>query len=136
MISILMPDDYMLLLGDNSMQLFDYFQVDELHGLLRSDCALYTDTESNAFIRGMSNYYPNTTTKEKFLFFNMIRYKKGEYQSHTAIGHEAFHLVELLRAEGQIKAEESAAMAIERISNSILSICEAYTLQKPPLIFE
>jgi hypothetical protein len=135
MIATQMPY-FMLLLGDKSIELFDYFKVDELHSLLRSDCEQCIDTETNAFIRGMCNYYPDTDTKEKYLFFNMLRYKQGEYQSHSAVGHEVFHLVEMLRADGQIKTEESAAMAIERITNSILSICEAFTLQKPPIVFE
>ena len=69
--------EFLFILGEQSIDIFDYFGVDELHGLTRTDCNKKQDTELTAYIAGLCNYIPNKTHKYNedsplFIFINSI----------------------------------------------------------------
>lgn len=85
---------YVLLLGDDSVSLFDYFGVEELHGLEKSVALKYNDTEDDAYIAGMSNYHPYDKSLSKspkpYVFINKKRLK-NDYRDVTLLMHELTH---------------------------------------------
>jgi hypothetical protein len=109
--------DYLLVVGKSS-DIFDYFGVEELHGLKRSECY---DTPDSAYIAGLCNQFPDDPTKQ-FLFINEVRIGRS-YKDVLLIMHEAMHLsleVHGLNLEGGDTEEE----AITYAENVALEICE------------
>lgn len=86
--------NYTLLIGDDSVELFDFFGVDTLHGLTREVAELYGDTNDDAYIAGMSNYHPFDKGLTKFpkpyTFINKKRLK-NDYRDVTLLMHELMH---------------------------------------------
>lgn len=109
--------DYLLVVGKSS-DIFDYFGVEELHGLKRSECY---DTPDSAYIAGLCNQFPDDPNKQ-FLFINEVRIGRS-YKDVLLIMHEAMHLsleVHGLNLEGGDTEEE----AITYAENVALEICE------------
>ena len=84
--------DYLLIIG-TSEELFDYFGVDEMHGLYKSKCY---DTPDDAYIAGLCNQFPGDSGKPRsqqrqFLFINKIRIGRS-YKDVLLIMHESMHL--------------------------------------------
>ena len=84
--------DYLLIIG-TSGELFDYFGVDEMHGLKKMDCY---DTPTDAYIAGLCNIFPDDLDKEPsqqrhFLFINRVRIGRS-YLDVLLIMHESMHL--------------------------------------------
>jgi len=108
--------DYLLIVGKSS-DIFDYFGVEELHGLKRSECY---DTPDSAYIAGLCNQFPDDSTKQ-FLFINEVRIGRS-YKDVLLVMHEAMHLsleVHGLNLEGDTEEE-----AITYAENVALEICE------------
>ena len=78
--------DFLLIIGKSS-DIFDYFGVEELHGLKRSECY---DTPDDAYIAGLCNQFPDDSSKQ-FLFINEIRIGRS-YKDVLLIMHETMHL--------------------------------------------
>lgn len=123
---------YQLLIGDKSIDLFNYFKVDELHGLTREVCELYPDSDGSAYIYGMCNYNPldknRTFAYKPYLFLNKIRFN-GTYKDLTGMMHEYMHLGRLLAKEITDNNEESVVSWIEKemnwvIDNGVIGIFE------------
>jgi hypothetical protein len=95
--------DYLLILGEKSVDLFNHFKVNELHGLSKKDALSYPETNKDAYIFGMVNY---SSTKDKFpyIFINLNRLN-GTYKDYTGIMHECVHL-SLLLNDWQINSKE------------------------------
>jgi len=79
--------EYTLIIGKKSEDIFNYFAVDELHGLYRDKCH---DNPNNAYIAGLCNVYPNDHNKF-FIFLNSIRLDNG-YKDVLLIMHECMHM--------------------------------------------
>ena len=79
--------EYTLIIGKNSEDIFNFFGVEELHGLYKKDCY---DNPTNAYIAGLCNVYPKDPSK-LFLFLNSIRLGNG-YKDVLLIMHESMHL--------------------------------------------
>jgi hypothetical protein len=84
--------DYLLIIG-TSEELFDYFEVDEMHGLKKEDCY---DTPTDAYIAGLCNIFPADLDKppnkqRNFLFINRVRIGRS-YKDVLLIMHESMHL--------------------------------------------
>jgi hypothetical protein len=79
--------EYTLIVGKKSEDIFNYFAVDELHGLFRSECH---DNPKNAYIAGLCNVYPDDHSKY-FIFLNSIRLGNG-YKDPLLIMHECMHM--------------------------------------------
>lgn len=109
--------DYLLIIGKSS-DVFDYFGVEELHGLERSKCY---DTPESAYIAGLCNQFPDDPTKQ-FLFINKVRIGRS-YKDVLLIMHEAMHLSLEIHGhnleEGDLEEE-----AITYGENVALEICE------------
>ena len=109
--------DFLLIIGKSS-DIFDYFGVEELHGLKRSECY---DTPDDAYIAGLCNQFPDDSSK-KFLFINEIRIGRS-YKDVLLIMHETMHLsleINGHNLEDGDKEEETITYA-EQVA---LDICE------------
>jgi len=107
-------EDFLLIIGKSS-DIFDYFGVEELHGLKRSECY---DTPDDAYIAGLCNQFPGDSDKH-FLFINEIRIGRS-YKDVLLIMHEAMHLsleVHGLNLEGD--TEEAAITYGEKVATEI-----------------
>ena len=109
--------DFLLIIGKSS-DIFDYFGVEELHGLKRSECY---DTPNDAYIAGLCNQFPDDSSKQ-FLFINEIRIGRS-YKDVLLIMHETMHLsleINGHNLEDGDKEEETITYAEE----AALDICE------------
>lgn len=79
--------EYTLIIGKKSEDIFNFFGVEELHGLYKKDCY---DNPTNAYIAGLCNVYPEDHNK-LFLFLNATRLGNG-YKDVLLIMHESMHL--------------------------------------------
>jgi hypothetical protein len=108
--------DYLLVIGKSS-DIFDYFKVEELHGLKRSECY---DTPDDAYIAGLCNQFPDDPSKQ-FLFINEIRIGRS-YKDVLLIMHEAMHLS--LEVHGYNLQGDTEEVAITYGENVATEICE------------
>lgn len=81
---------YRLLLSFNPCEVFDYFEVNEMHGLNVKDCEDYDNTTEDAYIAGWCNYSP--TDGKPYVFINLSRCT-NDMRSTGLIMHELIHLV-------------------------------------------
>ena len=98
--------EYILLAGNNATEIFDYYKVDEMHGLNRKDAQAeeVDKTKGNGvYIYGWTNYDPadkKLTAKaphKPFLFLNLSTFKKYSLtEKATAVMHETMHMSILL----------------------------------------
>ena len=109
--------DFLLIIGKSS-DIFDYFGVEELHGLKKNECF---DNPEDAYIAGLCNQFPDEPSKQ-FLFINEIRIGRS-YKDVLLIMHETMHLsleVNGHNLEDGDKEEETITYA-EKVA---LEICE------------
>jgi hypothetical protein len=109
--------DFLLIIGKSS-DIFDYFGVEELHGLKKNECF---DNPEDAYIAGLCNQFPDDPSKQ-FLFINEIRIGRS-YKDVLLIMHETMHLsleVNGHNLEDGDKEEETITYAEE----VALAICE------------
>lgn len=110
--------EYTLIIGEKSKDIFNFFGVEELHGLYKKDCY---DNPTNAYIAGLCNVYPDDHSK-LFLFLNATRLGNG-YKDVLLIMHESMHLsLEIHGADLTYKGvdiEEIAITWAEENSDSI-----------------
>lgn len=114
--------NYELLIGENSVELFDYFNVDELHGLKRIDAINYSETNDDCYIGGMSNFNPY----DELLCMNPIPYifinrkcLKNDFRDISLLYHEMIHQG-LLQYGWDMNKEEEMVTWIEEQVNYIL----------------
>ena len=78
-------DDYLLMLSHNPIELFNYFNVNEMHGLNINDCQ---------HIEGLCNYIPKNRyelTDPYFVFIN-TNIHKDPIKVFGLIMHEMMHM--------------------------------------------
>ncbi len=78
---------FTLIVGKKSSDMFDYFGVEEMHGLKKSECY---DKPGDCYIAGFCNVYPDDSSKH-YLFLNSFRFNKT-YLDYLLIMHECSHL--------------------------------------------
>jgi len=81
--------DLTLLVGTSALALFDYFEVDELHGLTRQGC-IDRIAQGGTYFDGMQNLYPQTTDMY-YLFINSSALTKNMAENFGLIFHESMH---------------------------------------------
>lgn len=108
--------DYLLIIG-TSEELFDYFGVDEMHGLYKSDCY---DTPDDAYIAGLCNQFPGDPDHH-FLFINRIRIGRS-YKDVLLIMHESMHLS--LEVHGHNLEGDIEEKVITYAESTATEICE------------
>jgi hypothetical protein len=121
---IINRNSYTLLIGDNSLELFDFFRSSEIHGLKKADAEAFTDTPESCFIAGMANYHPldkNLTMLYKpFIFINKRRLN-GTYKDVLMLMHEYLHMAKILVGGGITDAQEEGVTTwIEKEINWII----------------
>lgn len=122
--------DYVLLAGNNATEIFDYYNVEEMHGLNRKDAKLeeVDKTKGNGvYIYGWTNYDPadkKLTAKapyKPFLFINLGTFKKYSLtEKATAVMHETVHMSILLNNWKITDKEEEVISYAEEQANKII----------------
>jgi hypothetical protein len=122
--------DYVLLAGNNATEIFDYYSVDEMHGLNRKDAQVeeVDKTKGNGvYIYGWTNYDPadkKLTAKapyKPFLFINLGTFKKYSItEKATAVMHETMHMAILLNNWKITDKEEEVIGYAEEQANKII----------------
>jgi hypothetical protein len=80
--------DFELILGENSVALFDFLKTEEVAGLYRADALKKVDSTTSAFIAGLSNIFQH----RKFIFLNLKRVRPD----HSVLVHETVHMARTL----------------------------------------
>jgi len=121
---------YVLLLGTNATQIFDYYDVPEMHGLNRKDAQAeeVDKTVGNGkYIQGWVNYDPEDkklTAKaphKPFLFLNLTHFKNlSDTKKATSIMHETIHMGILLANWKIEDKEEEVITFAEEEANKIM----------------
>jgi hypothetical protein len=122
--------DYILLAGNNATEIFDYYNVQEMHGLNRSNAQAeeVDKTKGNGvYIYGWTNYDPadkKLTAKapyKPFLFINLGTFKKYSLtEKATAVMHETVHMSILLNNWKITDKEEEVISYAEEQANKII----------------
>ena len=122
--------DYILLAGNDATEIFDYYDVQEMHGLNRKDAQAeeVDKTKGNGvYIYGWTNYDPadkKLTAKapyKPFLFINLGTFKKYSItEKATAVMHETIHMSILLNNWKITDKEEEVISYAEEQANKII----------------
>jgi hypothetical protein len=132
---------YILLIGNDATEIFDYYNVEEMHGLNRKDAqAEEVDklTGNGVYIYGLTNYDPadeKLTAKDPykpFLFLNMGTFKKYSItEKATAIMHETMHMSILLNNWDIKNKEEEVIGYAEEEANKIIEKLKGIKVEAP-----
>lgn len=121
---------YLLLLGKNPCEIFEYFGVEKMHGLSLSECRAYNNTSEDAYIWGWANYIPKTEGKyslgdARYVFINLQRCGDN-YDSFAGVFHELMHHslemhgYDMAREEDMITwAEKESHQVFQLVLNSL-----------------
>ena len=123
-------DKYVLLVGNNATEIFDYYDVDEMHGLNLKDAKaeeVDKTVGNGVYIYGWTNYDPadkKLTAKaplKPFLFINLGAFKKYSLtEKCTAVMHETMHMSILLNNWKITDKEEEVIGFAEDEANKII----------------
>ena len=121
MIEVIYYAQFVLLIGNNAVDLFDYYGVQEMHGVSRDKC-ISRIAEGGSYIEGFANYDPRdtalTTEPLPFVFINKSALK-GDYRDVTLINHEMTHMSLLLHNWDVDKKEEEIVTWAEEYTNLV-----------------
>lgn len=127
---------FVLLIGKDATEIFDYYDVDQMHGLNRKDAQAEEvdmstpkngDQGNGVYIYGLTNYDPrDKKLKAKapykpFLFLNKKHFK-GDFTDITLVNHEAMHVAILLNNWKIVDKEEDAITQAEEYTNKIVRL--------------
>lgn len=122
---------YILLAGDNAVEIFDYYKVEEMHGLNKKDAQAeeIDKTKGNGvYIYGWSNYDPadkKLTAKapmKPFVFINLGTFSRYSLtEKATAVMHETMHMSLLLNDWNIKDKEEEIIGEAEDEANKIIA---------------
>jgi hypothetical protein len=132
---------YILLVGNDATEIFDYYKVPEMHGLNLTDAKAeeIDKTKGNGvYIYGWTNYDPadkKLTAKapyKPFLFLNMGAFKNySTTEKATAIMHETMHMSILLNDWKITDKEEEAITFAEDEANKIIEKLKTTKVESP-----
>ena len=132
---------YIVLLGNDATEIFDYYKVQEMHGLNRKDAQaeeVDKSTGNGVYIYGLTNYDPadkKLTAKapyKPFLFLNMGTFKKYiPTEKATAVMHETMHMSILLNNWNIKDKEEEAITFAEDEANKIIAKLDLDKKEQP-----
>jgi hypothetical protein len=109
---------FQLIVGEKSVDLFDWFGVHELHGLTKKEAEEYPENKDDAYMWGLANYSPSKNDLP-FIFLNKTRLK-NDYTDATGIMHETMHLSLLLEDWNIEWKEEEIVSQAETMANDIV----------------
>lgn len=132
---------YILLIGNDATEIFDYYKVPEMHGLNRADAQaeeVDKTTGNGVYIYGLTNYDPadkKLTAKapyKPFLFLNMGTFKKySTTEKATAVMHETMHMSILLNNWNIKDKEEEVITFAEEEANKIIAKLDLDRKEQP-----
>jgi len=132
---------YILLIGNDATEVFDYYNVEEMHGLNRADAQaeeVDKTVGNGVYIYGLTNYDPadkKLTAKDPykpFLFLNMGTFKKYNVtEKATAVMHETMHMSILLNNWNIKDKEEEVITFAEDEANKIIAKLMNVNTKKP-----
>jgi len=132
---------YIVLIGNDATEIFDYYNVPEMHGLNRADAQAeeVDKTKGNGvYIYGWTNYDPadkKLTAKapyKPFLFLNMGTFKKyNPTEKATAVMHETMHMSILLNNWNIKDKEEEVIGFAEEQANKIIEELKTTKVEAP-----
>lgn len=133
--------EYVLLIGNDATEIFDYYKVPEMHGLNRKDAQEeeVDKTKGNGvYIYGWTNYDPEDkklTAKaphKPFLFLNMGTFSRYSVtEKATAIMHETMHM-SLILNKWEIKDKEEEVISFaEEEANKIIEKLKTIKTEVP-----
>jgi hypothetical protein len=132
---------YVLLAGNNAVEIFDYYNIEEMHGLNRADAQAeeVDKTKGNGvYIYGWCNYDPKDkklTAKKPylpFLFINLGAFKKISLtEKATGVMHETMHMSILLNNWNIKDKEEEVITYAEDEANKIIEKLEFDKKEEP-----
>ena len=132
---------YIVLIGNDATEIFDYYKVPEMHGLNRKDAQAeeVDKTKGNGvYIYGLTNYDPadkKLTGKapyKPFLFLNMGTFKRySPTEKATAIMHETMHMSLLLNDWNIKDKEEEVISFAEDEANKIIEKLKSTKVETP-----
>ena len=121
---------YLLLIGNNATDIFNYYNVQQMHGLNLNDAIveeIKKTVGNGVYIYGWTNYDPadkKLTAKapfKPFLFLKMGAFKRySNSEQATAIMHETMHMSILLNNWDIRDKEEEAIGFAEEEANKII----------------
>ena len=137
--------EYILLVGKNATEIFDYYDVEEMHGLNRKDAQAeeVDKTKGNGvYIYGWTNYDPadkKLTAKaphKPFLFLNLGTFAKySPTEKATAVMHETMHMSILLNNWKITDKEEEVITFAEDEANKIIEKLKTTKVESPKKSF-
>ncbi len=116
-------NNFVFLIGESSIDIFDYYGVDSMHGLNRFDCAKKIDTNKSAYICGWCNYHPldkdltRPSHLKPYVFMNAKRFQ-NDFTDVSSLMHEIMHLSMKLHDYDIDKEEEIITLA-EQLTNDL-----------------
>jgi hypothetical protein len=121
---------YILLLSYYPCDIFDYYAVEEMHGLTKQECQAHANTADSAYIAGWSNYIPKESGQyedkdPRFVFINLSRCT-DPVKTTGLIMHEMMHQsmwlhdYNLEEEESIITWAEEETYAVYDIINQVL----------------
>ena len=132
---------YILIAGNNATEIFDYYDVTEMHGLNRKDAQaeeVDKTVGNGVYIYGLTNYDPadkKLTAKapyKPFIFINLGTFKKYSLtEKATAVMHETMHMSLLLNNWNIKDKEEEAITFAEDEANKIIEKLGFSTKEQP-----
>jgi hypothetical protein len=132
---------YIVLIGNNATEIFDYYNVPEMHGLNRADAQAeeVDKTKGNGvYIYGFTNYDPadkkltGKAPNKPFLFLNMGTFKKySPTEKATAVMHETMHMSILLNNWNIKDKEEEVITFAEEEANKIIEKLKTTKVEAP-----
>ena len=142
---------YLLLIGKDATEIFDYYKVPEMHGLNRADAQAEEVDMSNpkngdqgngVYIYGLTNYDPadkKLTAKDPykpFLFINLGTFKKYNVtEKATGIMHETMHMSIILNNWDIKDKEEEVITFAEEEANKIIEKLKDVKVEQPKKTF-
>ena len=132
---------YIVLIGNDATEIFDYYKVPEMHGLNRKDAQaeeVDKTVGNGVYIYGWTNYDPadkKLTGKapyKPFLFLNMGTFKRySPTEKATAIMHETMHMSLLLNDWNIKDKEEEVISFAEDEANKIIEKLKSTKVETP-----
>ena len=86
---ILSRINYDLLLSYNPCDIFNYYNLTEMHGLNLQDCMKHKNTQQSSYIAGWCNLIPNSD--RHYIFINLRRCNT-DIETFGLVMHELMHL--------------------------------------------
>lgn len=132
---------YLLLIGKNATEVFDYYKVDEMHGLSRKDAQaeeVDKTVGNGVYMYGLTNYDPEDkkliakAPYKPFLFINLGAFSRYSVtEKATAVMHETMHMSILLNNWNIKDKEEEVITFAEDEANKIIEKLKINKKEEP-----